>query len=130
MRHYYRYDRAGDYPGTTQLPEQKIEMSDGVLLSVKVALPADASGTAVDTPLPVILTQTGYNKSAASVIPAFPTFNNFLVQRGYAHVAVDVRGTGVSGGQWEAFSEREHLDYKEVMDWVATRQEGQGRGFL
>jgi len=124
---WFTYERAEDYPGMLQLAEQKIAMSDGVELSAKVALPTDAAGAAVEGTFPVILTQTGYNKSLASAVPAFPTFNGFLVQRGYAHVAVDVRGTGASGGNWEAFSEREQLDYKEVMDWVATQPWSNGR---
>ncbi len=117
------YERTEDYPSVVQLAEQKIAMSDGVQLSVKVALPADANGAAVATPLPVLLTQTGYNKS----IPAIPAYNEFLVRHGYAHVSVDVRGTGASGGNWEAFSAREQQDYREVMDWVASQPWSNGR---
>lgn len=124
---WFTYERAEEYPGLLQLPEQKVAMSDGVELSVKVALPADAAGGAVAGRFPVILTQTGYNKSLASAVPAFPTFNGFLVRRGYAHVAVDVRGTGVSGGNWEAFSAREQQDYREILDWVATQDWSNGR---
>lgn len=124
---WFDYDRAEQYAGMQQQPEQKVAMSDGVKLSVKVALPVDASGNVVATPLPVILTQTGYNKSLATIIPAFPTFNSYFVQRGYAHVAVDVRGTGVSEGDWEAFSAREQLDYKEIMDWVAVQPWSNGK---
>lgn len=120
------YDRAAEYAETVSLPAQYITMSDGVKLSVQVMLPANGS-EAVSTPLPVILTQTGYNKSIATVVPAFPTFNSFLVQRGYAHVAVDVRGTGTSEGEWEAFSEREQLDYKEVLDWIDTQPWSNGQ---
>ena len=124
---WFDYERAEEFAGMKQMPEQKVEMSDGVKLSVKVALPTDAEGNVASFPLPVILTQTGYNKSLATVIPAFPTFNSFLVQRGYAHVTVDVRGTGVSEGNWEAFSEREQLDYKEIMDWVAVQPWSNGK---
>ncbi|HSW14847.1 MAG TPA: CocE/NonD family hydrolase [Solimonas sp.] len=124
---WFDYERAEQYPGMQQLPEQRIPMSDGVELSVRVALPVDANGDVVETPMPVILTQTGYNKSLATVIPAFPTFNSYFVQRGYAHVAVDVRGTGVSGGDWEAFGAREQLDYREVMDWVAIQPWSNGK---
>ncbi|AXQ31403.1 CocE/NonD family hydrolase [Solimonas sp. K1W22B-7] len=124
---WFDYDRSEEFAGMQQLPEQKIEMSDGVKLSVKVALPEDAEGNVINVRMPVILTQTGYNKSLATVIPAFPTFNSYFVQRGYAHVAVDVRGTGVSEGDWEAFSEREQLDYKEVMDWVAVQPWSNGK---
>ncbi len=117
------YARAEDYPGTTKISGQKITMDDGVTLSLTVTLPADAQGTAVAAPLPVILTQTGYNKS----IPAVPAVNEFLVRRGYAHVSVDVRGTGMSGGNWEAFGAREQADYAQVMDWVASQPWSNGR---
>jgi hypothetical protein len=114
---WFTYERAEDYPGVVQQTGAKIAMDDGVQLSATVTLPADADGNAVATPLPVILTQTGYNKS----IPAIPAYNEFLVRHGYVHVSVDVRGTGLSEGDWEAFSEREQADYAQVMDWVATQ---------
>ncbi len=111
------YERAEAYPGTAKLGGQKIVMRDGIELSAIVTLPADASGNPVTTPLPVILTQTGYNKS----IPVIPASNAFLVKHGYVHVSVDVRGTGMSGGEWEAFGAEEQADYEEVMDWAATQ---------
>ena len=114
---WFAYERAEEYPGVVQLRGLKITMADGVELSASVALPADASGNAVTTPLPVILTQTGYNKS----IPAIPASNDFLVKRGYAHVSVDVRGTGLSQGQWEAFSEVEQSDYLTVIGWASKQ---------
>ncbi|MGV2481351.1 UNVERIFIED_CONTAM: CocE/NonD family hydrolase, partial [Salmonella enterica subsp. enterica serovar Weltevreden] len=66
---------------------------------------------------------TGYNKS----IPAIPAVNPFLVRHGYAHLSVDVRGTGLSGGDWEAFSEREQQDYREIMDWIVAQPWSNGR---
>ena len=52
-------------------------------ISYEVTLVAtDADGNAVTTPQPVILTQTGYNKS----IPAIPAYNEFFVRRGYAQL--------------------------------------------
>ncbi len=121
------YERAEDYAGVAFLPTQMITMRDGVRLSVKVALPADADGVPASVPVPVILTQTGYAKSLASAVPAFPTFNDYFIQRGYAHVAVDVRGTGASEGDWEAFGATEQADYREVMDWVASQAWSNGR---
>lgn len=117
-----RYERDFDYPGTTQITGQKITMRDGVKLSAIVTLPADGSGNAVQ-PVPVILTQTGYNKS----IPVIPASNEFLVRHGYAHVSVDVRGTGLSEGDWEAFGAEEQEDYREVMEWVATQPWSNGK---
>jgi putative CocE/NonD family hydrolase len=111
------YDRAAEYPSSVSLPQQVITLRDGVRLVAAVRLPADANGNPVSQPLPVILTQTGYNKG----LPVIPAFNEYLVQRGYVHVSVDVRGTGGSEGAWEAFGETEQADYAEVMDWVATQ---------
>ncbi len=120
------YQRVEDYPNTVRMPAEYITMSDGTLLSAQVMMPADADGNAVTGPLPVVLTQTGYNKSASGYVDGF-AFNTTLVKHGYAHVAVDVRGTGTSQGTWEIFSEREQLDYKEVMDWVATQPWSNGK---
>ncbi|CAN0602024.1 unnamed protein product, partial [Ectocarpus sp. 12 AP-2014] len=39
----------------------------------------------------------------------------------YAHVVVDVRGTGNSAGNWEAFGDREQADYLEVVEWVVEQ---------
>lgn len=110
--------RPADYDGVYDSGETFLAMSDGVTLSAKVFLPSSDGGeSAAAGPFPCLLTQTGYNKN----IPAIPASNDFLIQRGYAHVAVDVRGTGNSSGDWEAFSEREQEDYAEVMDWVANQ---------
>ncbi len=114
---WFTYDRPESYPNTAPQRGFKITMADGVELSATVTLPADADGNPVTTPLPAILTQTGYNKS----IPAIPAANAYLVKRGYAHVSVDVRGTGLSQGQWEAFSEVEQADYLAVMEWLVQQ---------
>ena len=114
---WFTYERAEAYPGVAQISGLKITMADGIELSASVALPADASGNTVEQPFPVILTQTGYNKS----VPAIPASNDYLVKRGYAHLSVDVRGTGLSQGQWEAFGETEQADYLAVIDWASKQ---------
>lgn len=120
---WFNYQRAEEAPGTVSLTGLKISLRDGVQLSASVALPADADGKALPGPFPVILTQTGYNKS----IPAIPASNAFLVRHGYAHLSVDVRGTGMSGGTWEAFGENEQGDYLEVIDWAARQSWSNGQ---
>lgn len=119
---WFTYERPEAYPGVAQLRGLKITMADGIELSASVALPADANGNPVTTPLPVILTQTGYNKS----IPAIPASNDYLVKRGYAHLSVDVRGTGLSQGNWEAFGETEQADYLAVIDWASKQSWSNG----
>jgi hypothetical protein len=116
------YERAETHPGTARIAGLWIPLRDGVRLSASVLLPADAGGVAAPGPFPAILTQTGYNKG----LPLFATSNPYFVRRGYAHVSVDVRGTGASEGTWEAFSRTEQEDYREVVDWVAAQSWSNG----
>ena len=117
------YERPVEYPGSVTLPAEPITMRDGVRLATAVRLPAGEDGEPAAGPFPVLVTLTGYNRG----IPAIPAFNNYLVERGYAHVSVDVRGTGSSEGAWEAFSETEQADYYEVLDWAASQPWSNGR---
>ena len=119
---WFTYERAEEFPATVTIGALKIPMRDGVNLSASVLLPADAAGTRAPGRFPVILTQTGYNKSLAAIAAS----NEFLVKHGYAHVSVDVRGTGLSEGDWEAFGEAEQADYAEVMQWAATQEWSNG----
>lgn len=116
-RGWQPYERPQEFSAMVTLHREFIEMRDGVRLSAHITLPADEAGNPVETPLPVILTQTGYNSSTGGVTAANPYF----VQRGYAQVYVDVRGTGNSEGVWEAWGPVEQADYLEVMDWVANQ---------
>jgi hypothetical protein len=120
---WFTYERDADYPATVSETGQTLTLRDGVRLSVNVMYPAGADGVRVPGRFPVILTQTGYNKS----VPVFRTSNPYFVQRGYIHVSVDVRGTGQSEGDWEAFSETEQADYSEVLDWVIAQPWSDGR---
>lgn len=120
--------RGEDHPNTTTRRDLPIEMSDGKVLRGDLLLPADADGTPVDTPLPVVVTITAYNKSltgggSISLGGADP---RYLVKRGYAQLTVDARGTGNSDGQWGAFSERENKDAGEVMQWAHEQEWSNG----
>lgn len=115
------YDRPPTYTHAVSLPNQTVEMSDGTKLFVKVTLPGFNNQTAAPGSFPVVLTQTSYNTSVGQFVPEVGGANEYLVTRGYAHVVVDVRGTGNSGGNWEAFGEREQADYREVVDWVVDQ---------
>ncbi|HJP65988.1 MAG TPA: CocE/NonD family hydrolase [Actinomycetota bacterium] len=94
-----------------------ITMSDGVTLVADVYRPADGRGRPASSRFPVLLTQTPYNKAAGPL--AFRT--DYLIQRGYVQVIVDVRGTGGSAGTWDSFGPREQLDGKELVEWAASR---------
>lgn len=121
------YDPAPLYPGMASLPMQYVAMRDGTQLAVYVTLPADADGHPVTTPLPTILIQTSYNGASGTVVPAIGGADAYMVQHGYATVVVDVRGTGQSQGDWEAFGEDEQADYAEMVDWTAAQAFCNGR---
>ena len=117
------YDRVESHPAVVRRDGLRIPLRDGVHLAASVLLPAVAEGTPDSGPFPVILTQTGYNKS----VPVLRSSNEYFVRRGYVHLSVDVRGTGASEGQWEAFSETEQEDYLEVLDWAVAQPWSDGR---
>jgi len=102
-----------DRPATNGMVTDKdvpITMRDGIILSADVYRP-DKPGR-----YPVIITQTPYNKGAGVA-----SVNEFLVDRGYVHILVDVRGTGGSQGSWDSFGPSEQQDGPEVVAW-ARRQ--------
>ncbi|PYM17786.1 MAG: hypothetical protein DMD81_07900, partial [Candidatus Rokuibacteriota bacterium] len=91
-----------------------IVMRDGVTLYADVRRP-DAPGR-----FPVLVTITPYNKLIAGETPTS------LVERGYVHVAVDVRGQGSSEGTWGNQNEIEQMDSYEVVEWAAVQSWSDG----
>ena len=107
------------YPKTVTLHDLAIPMDDGVVLRGDVILPADESGKAIDKKFPVIATITAYNKGVQQYAGGLAGGDpKYLVQRGYAQLTVDARGTGTSDGAWCAFCTREDQDGAEVMAWA------------
>src|SRR5690348_11329744 len=107
------------YPKTVTVSNLPIPMDDGVVLRGDLILPADADGKAIDKKFPVIATITAYNKGVQQYAGGLAGGDpKFLVQRGYAQLTVDARGTGTSAGQWCAFCTREDKDFTEVMQWA------------
>jgi putative CocE/NonD family hydrolase len=86
-------------------------MSDGVVLNAVVRRP-DAAGR-----FPVIVTITPYNGTNGAI----SVNNDYLVQRGYVQVIVDVRGTGESQGTWDDLGTREQRDGYEAVEWAAAQ---------
>jgi putative CocE/NonD family hydrolase len=100
-----------------------IRMDDGTVLEANVLRPAQENGAPAKGRFPVILTQTPYNKEA----PQLNFENDYLVQRGYIQVVVDVRGTGSSEGEWTSFGAREQKDYCATAAWAARVPGSNGR---
>ena len=107
---------------TVSMCNVAIPMSDGKVMRANVFLP---SGTGT---YPTVLTVTGYNKDAAN-----PTGQDCeasqgiagdepgLTEKGFAVMVMDDRGTGASGGKWEAWGQRTQEDYKEVLNWIQAQ---------
>ncbi|MBC7279406.1 CocE/NonD family hydrolase [Nocardioides sp.] len=102
-----------------------ITMSDGVVLLADIHRPAKADGTAAAGRFPVILTQNPYNKNLSG-----GSGGDYFVERGYVYVQTDVRGTGSSAGQWDAFGDREQKDGLEVANWATSKQRPWSNGEL
>lgn len=121
------YEREADYPNTVNLPQQLITMQDGTRLAATVTLPADEHGIAINQAFPVIATFTGYNQAISGMAGAIAGSDAALVQRGYAYITVDMRGTGASEGSWQAFGKQDHQDIAELIEYIATQPWSNGR---
>lgn len=100
------YTRPATYAVTVQrnIP---LTMRDGTILSVDVHRPA-AKGR-----FPALLTITPYGKTQLSY--------DFMVQRGFAYVVAEARGTGGSQGTWTAFGADEQRDGYDLVEWAARQ---------
>ena len=96
-----------------------LTMRDGVRIAVDVLLPDVARrGRRV----PTILDATRYGRRSHAVAAA-P-----FVERGYAVVIVDARGTGASFGRSTSpFAPAEIRDYAEIVGWIADQRWSNGR---
>lgn len=106
-----------------------VEMRDGCRLAVDYYLPKPHDGTS-DSQFPVIVIFTPYYRRfaltdanlATEPTPNICKYRDYFVPRGYALVAVDVRGTGASFGTRDSFrSPREREDYHEIATWIARQ---------
>jgi putative CocE/NonD family hydrolase len=106
--------RPATYKVVTQR-DVRIVMDDGIRLDADIYRPATADGKPAPGRFPVIVTQVPYNK----VQPEVPS--QFLVQRGYIQLIVDVRGTGGSEGSWQYLGPQEQRDGKTLVEWAAAQ---------
>jgi putative CocE/NonD family hydrolase len=103
---------------------------DGTSIRVDEIYPTLASGAAAPGKFPVLLTMTPYGKgqggssapgsaSAPGGESATGGADNYLAQRGYIEIVMDVRGTGDSNGQWGLFDPIQQQDAIKVLHWAA-----------
>jgi len=105
-----------------------VPMTDGVVLRVDIYYPTvPGTGQPAAGPFPVLLCMTPYGKKApppAAQIGGGAT--PYLIKRGYIEVMVDVRGSGVSGGSFEMFGERQTQDGIELVEWASKLPNANG----
>jgi len=98
-----------------------LEMDDGVRVAVDVHLPVGVPGV---TRFPTLIEVTRYWRDRGGEISSLI---RRAVQRGYAYVLVDERGTGASFGSWpQPLSERALMDGQEVIDWILDQEWSNG----
>jgi putative CocE/NonD family hydrolase len=104
-----------------------VTMRDGVVLRANVGIPVPKGATAPDPSLhfPVLIEQTPYRKDGGLF-----TVDSYFVQRGFAMVVIDVRGTGSSQGNWQSFYGPEQEDGPEIVRWAAHQPWANGRAGL
>jgi hypothetical protein len=98
-----------------------VRMADGTVLDAEIAAPANpATGSPAAGRFPVLLTQTPYGKDTAGLADSSAIGpDTYFVKRGYIDVAVDVRGTGASGGTFTLFDPQQVSDGVALVKWAA-----------
>lgn len=109
-----------------------VAMRDGCRLAVDAYLPSGGPAR-----VPTILILTPYYRRFAlapgapegiEATPGVARWRDLFVPRGYALVAVDVRGTGASFGTRDSFrSPRERDDYGQIAEWIVAQPWSDGR---
>jgi putative CocE/NonD family hydrolase len=115
--------------GVSKQIDVPVRMADGTVLRADIATPADqATGRPAPGPFPVLLTQTPYGKDTAGAANSSAIgIDTYFVKRGYIDVAVDVRGTGDSGGRFDLFDPKQVTDGVALVRWSAGLPHSSGR---
>lgn len=107
-----------------------VPMPDGTRLAADVYLPPER---AADETVPALLVLTRYWRAAedretGELVSGLSPLDRFFVERGYALVKVDVRGSGASFGSRPAeYGPQEVKDGYAVVDWVVGRPWSNGK---
>src|SRR5580658_1849204 len=116
--------------GTASIDDIPIAGAGGTTIRVNEIYPTTASGAPAPGKFPVLLTMTPYGKgeggsssvgSAQSPSAGAATggADDYLAERGYIEVVMDVRGTGDSNGEWGLFDPIQQQDAIKVLNWAA-----------
>src|SRR5579884_4151001 len=115
--------QASPLAGVQTIPHMGIELPDGVRLSARVWLPADAH----ERPVPAILMADPYRKTDGTA-ERDARIAPFFAERGHSFVRLDIRGSGDSEGILEdEYLPREQADNVAVVEWLAQQPWCSGR---
>ncbi len=100
-------------------------MSDGTRLAANLFRP---DGGPAGERFPVLLEYLPYRKDDGTIGRDYP-LHGYFARRGYIGARVDIRGTGRSEGRLpdREYSEQEHADGLEVIDWLARQPWSTGK---
>lgn len=120
MKKGYPTER-GPLPSGMKLDENiYVTMRDGVKIAVDVYRP-EAKGR-----YPGILSMSPYIKEIQRQPPVLTHgveagATDFFVPRGYVHIIAQIRGTGLSQGQWNFLDIKEQQDGYDLVEWIAQQ---------
>jgi putative CocE/NonD family hydrolase len=133
--------RPGEYRGFGaklyqgyELSSQYVAVRDGTRLAVDLYRPKTADGTIVETPLPVLLMHTPYNRRYFTSLIAgkglsgetYPGAAARLIEYGYVVAIADFRGGYASYGKNEGYNRGEwvdaaRMDAYDIIEWLVTQ---------
>jgi putative CocE/NonD family hydrolase len=122
-------------------PNGYVEMSDGTLIAVNIRMP---NNFVEGKRYPTIFEMSGYDGGSAtgqtlSGDIADATGADFLPLQEdsrqltkffydhYVTIHASVRGSGCSGGEFDLFSQRQALDGREIVEWIAQQSYSNGK---
>jgi putative CocE/NonD family hydrolase len=104
-----------------------VPVRDGTRIAVRIYRPEGAG------PFPTLFGPSPYRYDNNQV-PPYPLFLwretgpiEWYVEQGYAYVHADVRGTGMSEGEFDMLSCREQQDLYDLIEWIGTRSWSNGK---
>ena len=109
----------GAQGGTDEDGYGYVEMRDGTTLSVNVRLPDPLLYG--PGPYPTVVQYSGYAPSRPGDPAGADSAGRLALSFGFAYVGVNMRGTGCSGGVFDAFSPAQAADGYDVIEIVARQ---------
>jgi len=110
-----------------QEKDVQVPVRDSVKIGVRIYRP-EGSG-----PFPALFAASPYRYDN-NELPPRPMFLwretgpiEWYVEQGYAYVHADVRGTGISGGEYGFLSRAEQQDLYDVIEWIAGQKWSNGK---